>query len=81
MFKFDLQLFGGGGHGGGSTTIVNKAPLQSAPSSISTTAVDAATKESRKKIRRRVFDRAATNVTGNALMSGAVEMAKKLLGE
>ena len=84
MFKFDLQLFGGlfdGGGGGGGSTPEVKAPVSSAPASVATTGVDEATKESRKKIRRRVFDRASTNVSGNSLMSGAASMAKKLLGE
>jgi len=81
MFKFDLQLFGGVFGGGGSEAPEVKAPVSSAPASVATTGVDEATKESRKKVKRRVMDRASTNMQGNSLMSGAASMAKKLLGE
>lgn len=87
--RFDLQLFGGvkkifGGGRPRSSSASTPAVTQSAPGSMMVSTTDAETQDSRKKIRRRVMDRGATNQTGGALgalSSGAADIAKRLLGE
>lgn len=91
MLSFDLQLFGGvkkifGGGSSSKAAATQSAPAatQSAPGSITVSTTDAETENSRKKIRRRVMDKGATNQTGGALgalSSGAADIAKRLLGE
>lgn len=91
MLSFNLQLFGGVkkifGGGASSKSAAQSAPAatQSAPGSIMVSTTDAETENSRKKIKRRVMDKGATNQTGGALSasstSGAADITKRLLGE